>query len=35
MFSFFKRKYEPRPIFAALGTDRHCHLVPKDDDGSK
>lgn len=35
MFSFFKRKYEPRPIFAALGTDMHCHLVPKVDDGSK
>ncbi len=37
-FSFsklFKRKYEPKPIFAALGTDMHCHLVPKVDDGSK
>lgn len=34
-FSLFKRKYEPRPIFAALGTDMHCHLVPKVDDGSK
>ena len=37
MFDFFfkKKKYEPRPIFAALGTDMHCHLVPKVDDGSK
>ena len=33
--SIFKKKYEPRPIFAALGTDMHCHLVPKVDDGSK
>lgn len=35
MFNFFKKKYEARPIFAALGTDMHCHLVPKVDDGSK
>lgn len=35
IFSFLKRKYEPRPIFAPLGTDMHCHLVPKVDDGSK
>ena len=35
MLSFFKKKYEPRPIFAPLGTDMHCHLVPKVDDGSK
>ena len=35
MFGFFKRKYEPRPIFQSLGTDMHCHLVPKVDDGSK
>lgn len=34
-FNLFKRKYEPRPIFAALGTDMHCHLVPRVDDGSK
>ena len=34
-FNLFKRKLEPRPIFAALGTDMHCHLVPKVDDGSK
>ena len=33
--NLFKKKYEPRPIFAALGTDMHCHLVPKVDDGSK
>jgi len=31
----FKKHYEPRPIFAPLGTDMHCHLVPKVDDGSK
>ena len=35
MFSFFKRKYTPRPIFEALGTDMHCHLIPQVDDGSK
>lgn len=35
LFNLFNRKYEPRPIFAALGTDMHCHLVPKVDDGSK
>lgn len=35
MFSFFKRKREPRPIFEPLGTDMHCHLVPRVDDGSK
>ncbi|MBR6292722.1 MAG: hypothetical protein IKR33_07960 [Bacteroidales bacterium] len=34
-FKLFKRKLEPKPIFAALGTDMHCHLVPKVDDGSK
>ncbi len=33
--SIFKKKFEPRPIFAVLGTDMHCHLVPKVDDGSK
>lgn len=35
MFNFFRRKYIPRPIFEALGTDMHCHLVPQVDDGSK
>ena len=35
MFNLFKKKHEPRPIFAALGTDMHCHLVPRVDDGSK
>jgi tyrosine-protein phosphatase YwqE len=35
LFNLFKRKYEPRPIFAPLGTDMHCHLIPKVDDGSK
>ncbi len=34
-FLFKKKTYEPRPIFAALGTDMHCHLVPQVDDGSK
>lgn len=34
-FNLFKRKYAPRPIFAPLGIDMHCHLVPKVDDGSK
>lgn len=35
MFGFLRRNKEPRPIFKALGTDMHCHLVPKVDDGSK
>jgi len=35
MLNLFKKNYDPRPIFAALGTDMHCHLVPKVDDGSK
>ncbi|MBP3762311.1 MAG: hypothetical protein J6I49_00345 [Bacteroidales bacterium] len=34
-FNLFKTKREPRPIFEALGTDMHCHLVPRVDDGSK
>lgn len=34
-FLFKKKKYEPRPIFDVLGTDMHCHLVPRVDDGSK
>lgn len=34
-FSLFKKNNTPRPIFAALGTDMHCHLVPQVDDGSK
>lgn len=34
-FLFRKKKYEPIPIFEVLGTDMHCHLVPKVDDGSK
>ena len=34
-FNLFKKKYTPRPIFAALGTDMHCHLIPQVDDGSK
>jgi tyrosine-protein phosphatase YwqE len=35
MFNLFRRKYTPKPIFEVLGTDMHCHLVPKVDDGSK
>lgn len=36
MFDFlFQRKLKSRPIFAPLGTDMHCHLIPKVDDGSK
>ena len=35
-FNLFKRKNRgPAPIFAPLGTDMHCHLVPGVDDGSK
>lgn len=35
MFNLFNRKREPRPIFAPLVTDMHCHLIPRVDDGSK
>ena len=35
IFNLFKKKSEARPIFAALGTDMHCHLIPQVDDGSK
>lgn len=35
MFNLFHKKQGPRPIFAALGTDMHCHLIPQVDDGSK
>ena len=35
MFNLFKKNDEPRPIFATLGTDMHCHLIPCVDDGSK
>lgn len=36
MFEIFKRnkKKEVVPIFEALGTDMHCHLLPGVDDGS-
>ena len=34
MFDFLHRKRDVRPIFEALGTDIHCHLVPCVDDGS-
>ena len=35
MFSLFHKKKKPIPIFEALGTEMHCHLVPGVDDGSK
>lgn len=35
MLHLFKKRYDPRPIFAPLGTDMHCHLIPRVDDGSK
>ena len=35
MFNLFKKSNKPRPIFAPLGTDMHCHLIPRVDDGSK
>lgn len=36
MFNIFKSKPKvARPIFAPLGTDMHCHLLPRVDDGSK
>jgi tyrosine-protein phosphatase YwqE len=35
LFNLFHKKYTARPIFAALGTDMHCHLIPAVDDGSK
>ena len=35
MLKLFKKNHEARPIFAPLGTDMHCHLVPRVDDGSK
>ena len=34
-FHLFKKNDTPRPIFAPLGTDMHCHLIPAVDDGSK
>lgn len=34
-FHLFKKNNNPRPIFATLGTDMHCHLIPTVDDGSK
>lgn len=35
MINLFRKKHIPRPIFEALGTDMHCHLIPQVDDGSK
>lgn len=35
LFNLFKKNDEARPIFAPLGTDMHCHLIPGVDDGSK
>lgn len=34
-FNLFKKSTDARPIFAAVGTDMHCHLIPQVDDGSK
>lgn len=34
-FHLFHKKQTANPIFAPLGTDMHCHLVPGVDDGSK
>lgn len=34
MFDFLRKKSRPLPIFEALGTDMHCHLVPGVDDGA-
>lgn len=34
MFDFLKKKKSPIPLFEALGTDMHCHLIPGVDDGS-
>lgn len=35
MFDFLKRNKGARPIFEALGTDMHSHLIPNVDDGSR
>ena len=35
LFDFFRKSKEARPIFEVLGTDMHCHLIPRVDDGSK
>ena len=35
ILSLFRKQYTPKPIFEALGTDMHCHLIPRVDDGSK
>ncbi len=34
-FNLFNKSHDPKPIFATLGTDMHCHLIPQVDDGSK
>lgn len=34
MFDFLHKQKSGRPIFEALGTDIHCHLIPCVDDGS-
>lgn len=34
MLGFLHKKKNDRPIFEALGTDIHCHLIPCVDDGS-
>ncbi|MGX8712177.1 MAG: tyrosine-protein phosphatase [bacterium] len=35
MFNLFQRKLKANPIFAPLGTDMHCHLIARVDDGAK
>lgn len=35
ILNLFRKNYDPRPTFAPLGADMHCHLVPQVDDGSK
>lgn len=35
MFGFLKSRKGAAPIFEALGTDMHCHLIPNVDDGSR
>ncbi|MBR1849819.1 MAG: hypothetical protein IJ789_00435 [Bacteroidales bacterium] len=35
LLRLFNKKHKPNPIFGALGTDMHMHLLPSVDDGSK
>lgn len=34
-FHLFRKRDTARPIFAPLGIDMHCHLIPSVDDGSR